>query len=79
LTPLEDEVIVACILDRSDDAHDQAIFIGVVAYLGDGTLYACSSLSPASFTTTTRTLPHNGWAKVGYTQLPERHIALDIA
>jgi hypothetical protein len=44
-TPLEDEVVVACLLDRNANARDQAIFIVVVAYLGDGTVYAWPSSS----------------------------------
>jgi hypothetical protein len=38
-TPPEDEVVVVCLLDRNNDTRDQAIFIGVVAYLGDDTVY----------------------------------------
>jgi hypothetical protein len=41
-TPPEDEVVVAY---RNDDVCDQANFVGVIAYLGDGTVYARSSSS----------------------------------
>jgi hypothetical protein len=33
------EVVVVCLPDRNDDARDQAMFIKVVAYIGDGTIY----------------------------------------
>jgi hypothetical protein len=36
--PLEDKV-VACLPDHNDDDCDQAIFIGVIAYLGDDIVY----------------------------------------
>jgi hypothetical protein len=39
LTLPEDEYVVASLPDHNDDARDQAIFIGVVTYLGDGTVY----------------------------------------
>jgi hypothetical protein len=38
-TPPKDEIVVACLPDRNGDAHDQAVFIEVGAYLGDGTVY----------------------------------------
>jgi hypothetical protein len=38
-TLLEDESVVVCLPDHNDDARDQAIFIRVVTYLGDGTIY----------------------------------------
>jgi hypothetical protein len=39
-TPPEDEVVVACLSYRNDDVCGQALFIGLIAYLGDGTVYA---------------------------------------
>jgi hypothetical protein len=84
-TPPKDEVVVVCTPDRNDDVHDQAIFIGVIAYLGDDTIYVWSSLSrhwwseSASFNTTSRTLPYNRccrWVQVGhahwYVRVPHR-------
>jgi hypothetical protein len=41
-TPPEDEVVVAY---RNDDVYGQANFIGVITYLGDGTVYGRSSSS----------------------------------
>jgi hypothetical protein len=38
-SPLEGEVVVACLPDRNNDTRDQVIFIGVIASLGDVTVY----------------------------------------
>jgi hypothetical protein len=44
IDPSDNEVVV-CVQDRNDDACDQAIFVKVVAYLGDGISFVWSSSS----------------------------------
>jgi hypothetical protein len=43
--PFWERGVVECLLDRNNDAHDQAIFVEVVVYLGDDTVYVWSSSS----------------------------------
>jgi hypothetical protein len=46
LTPLMDEVVVACPPDRNNnDARGRAIYVEVIADTGGGTIHACSSSS----------------------------------
>jgi hypothetical protein len=41
-----DEVVVACLLDRNNDASDQAIFIGVIApFIFDPRCHATDGMS----------------------------------
>jgi hypothetical protein len=74
-TSPEDEVIVACLPYCNIDVCGQAIFIGVIAYLGDDTIYDWSSSwhywwsESASSTTISRTPSHSRccrWEEVGY-------------
>jgi hypothetical protein len=73
-TPLVDEVVSTCLPDHNNDARDEAIFIRVITYVGDGTIYIWSSpprlwwSESASSTTPLRTLPHSRccrWIEVG--------------
>jgi hypothetical protein len=68
-----DKVVVVY---HNNDVCGQAIFIRVIVYLGDVTIYVWSSSShcwlfeSTSSTTTSKTTPYNRccrWAKIGYT------------